>query len=156
VATASINIRRMIVNWPATKPSGGHEQWTSGVEKCWEGTQAIKDEVKKVKAGLAIGLVWTGTESNRRHMDFQSVERLNNPVFRSILATFLPSFEMTVRCVLEAHSKKNNLLKENKLAPKINTAPTNIMSQGTRVKKKITDGHRTAECHPAKRAPTRP
>jgi hypothetical protein len=51
----------------------GHEQWTSVVEKWWGGTQAIKDEVEKVKADLAIGFVWTGTESNRRHMDFQSI-----------------------------------------------------------------------------------
>jgi hypothetical protein len=81
VAAANINIRRMIVNWPTTKPPEGHEQWTSVVEKWWGGTQAIKDEVEKVKADLAIGFVWTGTESNRRHMDFQSVVSLNNPVF---------------------------------------------------------------------------
>ena len=54
-----------------------------------------------MKADLAIGFVWTGTESNRRHMDFQSAVNLNNPVFRVALATFLPGLEMTVRSVLE-------------------------------------------------------
>jgi hypothetical protein len=51
------------------------------VEKQWGAIHTIKGKVEKVKADLAIGFVWTGTESNRRHMDFQSVVSLNNPVF---------------------------------------------------------------------------